>query len=214
MVTGPDETNDLLRRAAAGDQAAWGELLTRHRERLRRMIALRQDRRLQGRLDPSDVLQEACLEASARLAEYLHNPSMPFYLWLRFLTGQKLLALQRRHLGAQKRSAGREVSLDRGLFPETTSDGLAAHLLGDDTGPSEAAMRAELKAQLREALDRLDPLDREALALRHFEQLTTVEVAQVLGISEAAASKRYLRALKRLKDVLVRLPGGPGGLLP
>ena len=118
MVTSPDETNDLLRRAAAGDQAAWGELLTRHRERLRRMIALRQDRRLKGRLDPSDVLQEACLEASARLAEYLHNPSMPFYLWLRFLTGQKLVTLHRHHLGVQMRDAGQEVALDQGPLPE------------------------------------------------------------------------------------------------
>src|SRR5207253_8775074 len=101
MTVDPGETSGLLRRAAQGDQEGWGELLLRHQDRLRRMVALRLDRRLQGRIDPSDVLQEAYLEASARLDEYLQNPTMPFYLWLRFLTGQKLVALQRRHLGTQ-----------------------------------------------------------------------------------------------------------------
>src|SRR5205085_11357598 len=97
---------ELLRRAAAGDQQGWGELLTRHRGRLRRMVTVRLDPRLQGRIDPSDVLQEACLEASARLGEYLREPRMPFFLWLRFLTGQQLLALHRHHLGFQVRNAG------------------------------------------------------------------------------------------------------------
>jgi RNA polymerase sigma-70 factor (ECF subfamily) len=174
------------------------------------MIALRLDQRLQGRIDPSDVIQEAYLEASTRLEDYLRRPAMPFFLWLRFLTGQKLMELHRHHLGAQMRDAGREVSLYRGSLPETSSAALAAQLLGHGTRPSEAAVRAERKIRLQEALNTMDPVDREVLALRHFEQLTTPEVAQVLGIKEAAASKRYLRALKRLKEILTSMHGGMG----
>jgi RNA polymerase sigma-70 factor (ECF subfamily) len=204
------ETNRLLRRAADGDKDQWGALLARHQARLRRMIALRLDRRLQGRIDPSDVLQEAYLEASARLAEYLNNPSMPFFLWLRFLAGQRLLVLHRRHLGAQLRDPGREVSLYRGSLPETSSAALAAHLLGHLTRPSEAAIRAEMKVRLQEALNAMDALDREVLALRHFEQLNNAETARVLGLQESAASKRYVRALKRLKEILTSKPGAAG----
>jgi RNA polymerase sigma-70 factor, ECF subfamily len=208
-VTGNSgETDQLLRRAAQGDHQGWGALLERHRQRLRRMVAFRLDQRLQGRLDASDVIQEAYLDASARLPEYLRQPSMPFFLWLRFLTGQKLLELHRRHLGAQMRDAGREVSLYRGSLPATSSAALAAQLLGHDTRPSEAAIRAERKIRLQEALNRMGPLDREVLALRHFEHLNNSEAAQVLGLQEAAASKRYIRALKKLKEILAGMPGG------
>src|SRR5262245_49187304 len=199
------ETSDLLARAAGGDQAALGQLLERERDRLRRMVALRLDRRLHGRIDPSDVIQEAQLEAAERLAEYLRNPTVPFFLWLRLLTGQRLLALHRRHLGAQRRDAGREVSLDRPALPQATSAALAARLLGRVTTPSAAAVRAEMKARLQEALDGMDPADREVLTLRHFEQLTTAEAARELGISEEAAKKRHVRALKRLKAILTSL---------
>jgi len=201
-------TDDLLQRAAHGDQASWGKLLTRHGERLRRMVVLRLDPRLQGRVDPADVLQDANLEASRRLAEYVRKPTMPFYLWLRFLAGQRLLALERHHLGAQRRSVGREVSLYRGPMPETSSAALAAQLLGRLTTPSQAAIRAERKVILQEALNQMDPLDREILALRHFEQLSNAETARELGIQESAASKRYLRALVRLKEILGRQSGG------
>jgi RNA polymerase sigma-70 factor, ECF subfamily len=212
-VTGNSgETDQLLRRAARGDHQGWGALLERHRRRLRRMVALRLDQRLQGRLDASDVIQEAYLDASARLPEYLRQPAMPFFLWLRFLTGQKLLELHRRHLGAQRRDAGREVSLYRGSLPAASSAALAAQLLGHDTRPSEAAVRAERKIRLQEALNRLEPLDREVLALRHFEHLNNSEAAQVLGLREAAASKRYVRALKKLKEILAGLPGGGEGV--
>src|SRR5215471_10886777 len=121
-----DETDRLLREVAQGSPQEWGVLLERHRVRLRRMIALRLDRRLQGRIDASDVIQEAFLEASARLPEYLQQPSMPFFLWLRFLTGQKLMELHRHHLGTQMRDAGREVSLHRGSLPGVSSAALAA----------------------------------------------------------------------------------------
>ena len=214
MAGNSSETDQLLRRASQGNRRDWGALLERHRQRLRRMIALRLDQRLQGRIDASDVIQEAYLEASARLEDYLRQPTMPFFLWLRFLTGQKLVELHRHHLGAQMRDAGREVSLCRGSLPETSTAALAAQLLGRDTRPSEAAVRAERKIRLQEALNTLEPMDREVLALRHFEQLNTPEVAQVLGIKEAAASKRYLRALRRLKDILAGMPGGIGELLP
>jgi RNA polymerase sigma-70 factor (ECF subfamily) len=204
------ETDRLLQQAAGGDQTSWGALLTQHEERLRRMIAFRLDQRLQGRIDASDVLQEVYLEAFTHLADYLGNPAMPFFLWLRGITGNKLLELHRHHLGTQMRDAGREVSLYRGTLPETTSAALAAQLLGHFTRPSEAAVRAEIKIRLQEALNSMDALDREVLALRHFEQLSTAEVAQVLGIKPKAAGKRYLRALERLKDILSNMPGGLG----
>jgi RNA polymerase sigma-70 factor (ECF subfamily) len=200
--------DELLRRAAAGDQEARGGLLARHRDRLRRMIVLRLDQRLQGRIDASDVIQETYLDALSRLPEYLQNPTMPFFLWLRFLTGQKLLQLHRYHLDTYMRDARQEVSLYRGALPEASSAALAAQLLGRDTRPSQAAVRAEVKIRLQEALNSMDPLDREVLALRHFEHLNNSETAKVLDLKESAASKRYLRALKRLKDILGSMPGG------
>jgi RNA polymerase sigma-70 factor (ECF subfamily) len=201
------ETNRLLRKAADGDQDSWGALLTRHAARLRRMVAFRLDQRLQGRIDPSDVIQEIYLEASRHLADYLRDPSLPFFLWLRGIGGNKLRELHRHHLGTQMRDAGREVSIYRGTMPETTSAALAAQLLGHMTGPSEAAVRAEIKVRLQEALNSMDPLDREVLALRHFEQLSPAETAQILGIKEKAAGMRYIRALRRLKEILTALPG-------
>lgn len=166
------------------------------------MIALRMDRRLQGRIDPSDVLQDAFLHASMKLGDYLKNPATPFFLWLRSITGQRLTILHRHHLQVLGRHAGREVSLYQGALPEASSAAIAAQLLGRDTRPSEAAQRAERAIQLQEALNSLEPIDREILALRHFEELTNAEAAQLLDIRESAASKRYTRALKRLKDVL------------
>jgi RNA polymerase sigma-70 factor (ECF subfamily) len=210
MVENSSDTNELLLGAAAGRTAHWGELLARHRQRLRRMVALRLDRRLQGRIDASDVIQEAFVEATTRLPEYLKQPGMPFFLWLRFLTGQKLLELHRHHLGVQARDAGREISLFRGALPEATSAALAAQLLGHLTQPSQAAIRAEMKIRLEEALGAMDTLDRELLALRHFEQLNNSEAAAILGIHKAAASKRYVRALKRLREILDRTPGWRG----
>src|SRR5262249_1999803 len=202
------EIKHLLERVAAGDQEAWGALLTRHRERLRCRVNLRLDRRLQGRIDASDVVQEAYLTASKQLADYLQNPTIPFHLWLRLITGQKLVALHRHHLGTRARDASREVSLDRGAQPEASSAALAARLLGNEPRPSEVAMREEMTGSLQAALDRMDPLDREVLVLRHFEQLSNAEAALVLEIGASAASKRYVRALQKLKEILTALPGG------
>jgi RNA polymerase sigma-70 factor (ECF subfamily) len=200
---------DLLERARSGDRQALGELFARHGDRLRLMVRLRLDRRLQGRVDPSDVLQEAFLEAAERFSQYAANPDMPFFLWLRFLTAQQLLVLHRHHLGAKARDARREVSLYRGALPEASSVVLAAQLVGRRTGPSQAAMRAEMQVRLQEALNFMDPIDWEVLALRHFEQLTNGETARELGLRESAASQRYARALLRLKEILTALPGGP-----
>jgi RNA polymerase sigma-70 factor, ECF subfamily len=208
MAGNSSETHRLLHQAVEGSSESWGLLVDRHGERLRRMVAFRLDHRLHRRIDPSDVIQETYLEAWKHLADYVRQPNMPFFLWLRSIAGHKLQELHRRHLGAQMRSAGREVSLHRGTLPETTSAALAAQLLGCLTRPSEAAVRAEIKIRLQEALNSMDPIDREVLALRHFEHLSPVETANVLGLKEKAAGMRYVRALRRLKDILATFPGG------
>jgi RNA polymerase sigma-70 factor (ECF subfamily) len=207
MTDDSTDLGDLIQRLAAGDQQALAAAFARYRARLRRMVQLRLDRRLQGRVDASDVLQEAYLDVALRAPEYAANPTMPFFLWLRFLTGQRLLMVHRQHLGSKMRDAGQEVSLYRGALPQASSASLAAHLLGRLTSPSLAAQRAEMQLQLQEALNGMDALDREVLTLRHFEELSNNEVAAVLGLQKAAASNRYIRALKRLKEVLSSIPG-------
>jgi RNA polymerase sigma-70 factor (ECF subfamily) len=198
--------SDLLRRAGEGDGAALGDLFTRHRDRLRRMVQIRLDQRLRGRIDPSDVLQETYVEVSRSLTNYLRNPELPFFLWLRLLTGRRLQALHRHHLKTHARDASREVALYHGALPQVSSESLAAQLLGRHTTPSQAAVRAELQLRIQEALNSMEPLDREVLALRHFEQLSNAETARVLDISEAAASNRFVRALKRLQKILRGAP--------
>jgi RNA polymerase sigma-70 factor (ECF subfamily) len=207
MPSAHDDSDELVQRLRAGDAAAAAELFQRYRGKLRRMVQLRLDRRLQGRVDASDVLQEAFLDLARRAPEYVANPALPFFLWLRLLTGQRLLMVHRTHLGTQMRDAGQEVSLYRGALPQASSVSLAAQLLGRMTSPSVAAVRAELQLRLQEALNSMDPLDREVLTLRHFEELTNTEVAAVLGLQKSAASNRYVRALKRLKEVLKGMPG-------
>jgi RNA polymerase sigma-70 factor (ECF subfamily) len=206
------ESADLIERARSGDRAALGTLLARHRDRLCRMVEMRLDARLQSRLDASDVVQEAYIDVTARLEEYLRDPKLPLFLWLRLVVGERLVRLHRQHLGAQMRDAGREVSLFRGALPAASSAALAAQLLGRHTSPTQAVVRAERILRVQEALNALDPMDREVLSLRHFEELTAAEAAQVLGIEEAAAAKRYFRALKRLKGVLAAMPGGQEGI--
>jgi RNA polymerase sigma-70 factor (ECF subfamily) len=209
----PDE-RVALRRAIGGNQAAWAEVLAPHRKRLRRMVALRLDQRLRGRIDPSDVLQAALLQAAQAMPKYLERPEQPVFLWLRWLTGMTLQLVHHQHLGVQARDADREVQLLDRPVPEVSSVALAAQLLGRDTRPSVAAIRAERQLRLQEALNAMDPLDREVLVLRHFEELTNVEVARELQLKESAASKRYIRALHRLKEILASLPGGLGEFRP
>jgi RNA polymerase sigma-70 factor (ECF subfamily) len=207
MAQDSDDSEELLRRAAAGDQAALAALWDRHRARLRQMVRLRLDRRLQGRVDPSDILQEAYLDLADRLGDYARDRPMPTYLWMRLVTGQRLGQIHRQHLGAAMRDAGREVSLYRGALPAASSASLAARLLGRFTTASQAAVRAERQVQLQEVLNGMDPMDREILALRHFEGLSNGESAEVLGLSKTAANNRYIRALGRLRDLLERVPG-------
>ncbi|MBV8233669.1 MAG: sigma-70 family RNA polymerase sigma factor [Planctomycetaceae bacterium] len=184
------------------------ELFERHRGRLEPMVRLRLDRRLQGRLDPADVLQEVFLDRTRRLPDYLARPTLPFVLWLRLLTGQKLVDLHRQHLGTKMRDAGLEVALHRAASPRASSASLAGRLLGRLTTASRAAIRAETQLRVQRALDARDPIDREVLVRRHFEMLSNAEAAQVLGLEPSAASNRHLRALKRLKAILAEGPGG------
>jgi RNA polymerase sigma-70 factor (ECF subfamily) len=202
-----EDTIPLLRQGASGDQHALGELWHRYRERLKRMVRLRLDRRLQGRLDPSDVLQEAFLDFARRAGEFAEKPEVSLFLWLRTLTGQRLQMLHRQHLGAKMRDAAREISLHRGPMPQASSVSLAAQLLGHFTSASAKVARAELQIGLQEALNGMDPIDREVLALRHFEELSNAETAEVLGIARSAASSRHVRALRRLRQVLESMPG-------
>jgi RNA polymerase sigma-70 factor (ECF subfamily) len=202
------ETATLLRAAAGGDTTSWQVVVERVEDRLRRMVSFRLNSRVYGRIDQSDVLQEIYLEAWRHLEHFLRQPELPFYLWLRGIAANKLHELHRHHLGTQMRDVAREVSLQRGAQHESTSAALAAQLLGHGTRPSEAAVRAEVKIRLHEALNNMDPIDLEVLALRHFEQLNPSETAQVLGIKEKAAGMRYVRALRRLKEILAAMPGG------
>jgi RNA polymerase sigma-70 factor (ECF subfamily) len=206
-MTEAADVAELLTQAVAGDETALTQLFSRYRKRLKHMVRLRLNRRLQGRIDDSDILQEAYLEAAKRLPEYLAKKPLPFFLWLRHLTGEKLVDAHRRHLGAKMRDAAQEVSLHLGPMPAASSASLAAQLLGHLTSPSQAAIKAETRLRVQDVLNSMDPLDREILTLRHFEQLSNPEAAEALGLKESTASSRYLRALKRLKEELRHLPG-------
>jgi RNA polymerase sigma-70 factor (ECF subfamily) len=208
MADEPPETEALLARAAAGDGAAWGELLTAHQTKLRRMVAFRMHPRLRGRVDAADVVQDALAEASAHREEYFRAPPVPLFPWLRGVVNNKLLEVQRHHLDVRMRDARRDLPLDAPRALDDTSAALCAHLTAGLTRPSVAAARGEVSTRLAAALDAMDPTDREVLALRHFEQLSSAEAGQVLGIQERAAAKRYLRALQRLREILSEMPGG------
>lgn len=197
-----NEVTELVRRAGQGDTQAWETLFAGHQGRLLRVVSLRLDPRLRRRVDPADVIQETYLEAFQRLEEYRRRPEMPFFVWLRLLAVQKLIQTHRRHLGAQARNAARDISLNSGASPAASSTWLAEQLLGHGTTASQATIRAELQLHLQSALESLDPIDREIIALRHFEQLSNKEAAEVLGIKRSAASNRYMRGIARLKRLL------------
>lgn len=180
---------------------AGGEM-AQHRERLVRFVRGRLDQRLRGRIDASDVVQEACAEAAQRIPEFQRDRSVPFYVWLRYLTAQRLALTHRQHLGTHMRDAGREVP---------GHDVLADHFAASQTSPSNAAARAELRERLSAALAAMPPADREVLALRHFEQLSNQEAAAVLELSLSAASHRYARALLRMKAIMTEMFGSGEG---
>jgi RNA polymerase sigma-70 factor, ECF subfamily len=211
MKDSPGDTIHLFERLRGGDRRALADLFQRHRDRLRRMVELRMDPRLQGRIDASDVLQDGFLDLAKQVESYLSDPGLPVFLWLRLVVSDRLALIHRHHMGTQMRDAGREVSLYRDPMPQVSSAALALMLLGRQTSPSNAAIRAEQILQVQEAVNSLDPLDREIVALRHFEQLSRAETAVVLGITEEAGAKRYIRALKKLKTILAAMPGGLEG---
>lgn len=203
--TDPDPADELVNRVIHGDREALGVLFAMHRDRLWRIVKFRLDHRLVGRIDADDVLQEAYLAAEQRLEHFLADSPQGFFIWLRLIVNQTLVDLHRRHLGTKARDASRERAMK--WSSESTSFSLSFHLLGHLTSPSQAMAKAEQAEQLDLALKTMSDLDREVLALRHFEELTNGETARVLGITEQAASVRYVRALNRLRTVLTSVPG-------
>ncbi len=197
-----EEQATHFKKAQQGDLNALGLLLMSYRERLERIVSFRMDARLQSRIDAGDVVQEAFLDATRRFEYYLDNKKTSFFLWLRYLTIQKLAELHRHHFGAEMRSKDREVSIFQKLDRDVTTAQIASFLLDEKTSVSQALVRDEAKVVLEQALGEMDPIDQEVLALRHFEQLSNVEVAESLGLNSSAASKRFVRALQRLKSIV------------
>jgi RNA polymerase sigma-70 factor (ECF subfamily) len=197
-LPGPD-TEELLNAVSRGNVQARGPLLERHRTRLRRMVAVRLDRRLASRVDPSDIVQEALFEADARLDEYVRDRPLPFYPWLRRIASDRLADATRRHLRAGRRSVVREEPLG---LPDESVAKLAERLLASTSGPSARLRRWERRDRVRTALESLPERDREVLVLRYLEDLSTADAAVVMGVSEGAVKMRLLRALQRLRHVL------------
>lgn len=194
------DADHLLRLAAKGDDSARGRLFELHRDRLKRMIAVRSDQRLAARIDPSDVVQEALADAAGKLDRYLRSQPMPFYPWLRQLALERLAALHRRHVQAQRRSVVREEArMD--LSDRSTAE-LADRILVHRSGPEARLMRQEMQARIRSALLALRDADREVLVLRHLEGLSAKEIAAILATSEGAVHARHVRALQRLRTLL------------
>lgn len=192
-----------LQRLRDGDEEALAELFGQYRDRLFHIVSVRMDRRLAGRVDADDVLQEVYIDAADRIQHFINNHSGSFLVWLRLITTQTMANIYRRHLDVKMRDANREVSIQAGRAYASPTSPIAMQLLGHLTSPSSAAMRDEAAQRLEAVIDKMKPMDREVIALRHFEQLDNNEVAEVLGIHEKAASIRYIRALKRLKDFVL-----------
>lgn len=197
MVDETPDTTECLHRVRTGDAAALAVLFESFRKQLRRMVELRLDGRLAARLDPSDVLQEVYLDMAGQIEGYLREPKVSVYIWLRGLAWERLLKLQRRHLGAECRAVGREQA-----FPLDSSAALARHLLAPDANPGDALVQEELRRRVQCALAKLDETDREIILMRDFEGMTNGEVAQTLDLSASGATMRYGRALFRLKEIL------------
>jgi RNA polymerase sigma-70 factor (ECF subfamily) len=196
------QTQELLDQAQRGDPSAVNQLLDQHREPVRRLIGLRLDPAIAARVDASDVVQEVLLEASRRLNDYLRNPIMPFHLWLRHLAKDHLIDAHRRHRQAQKRGVDREQPIVPAGFAQHSSFDLAAQFMDPELTPASAAMQHEMERRLHGAVAALEDDDREIILMRHFEQLSNQEVATELGLTEAAASMRHLRAIRRLREFL------------
>ena len=202
MWPDPQHTRDLLDQADGGDAAAVDQLLAEHREPLRRAVGLRLDPALARRVDASDIVQDVMLEANRRLRDYLKDPSMPFALWLRQLAKDRMIDVHRFHRGAQRRSMDREHAQQAPAWADGSSIQLIAQLIDPEKTPGSAALQHELEQRLQSAVGELDEGDREIILLRHHEQMSNQDVAAMFNLSEAAASMRYLRALRRLRKVL------------
>jgi RNA polymerase sigma-70 factor (ECF subfamily) len=200
------ETQELLAAAGAGDAAARNRLLERHRDALRRMVGLRMDRAVQGRLDASDIVQDVLVEADRRLADYLATAKMPFLVWLRHLARDHLIDAHRRHRGAARRSVDREQRPPAPEFADQSALDLAGLVRDRNPTPAAAATHRELELRFQAALETLDETDREIILMRHFEQFTNQQAAQALELSEPAAGMRYLRAMRRLRAELEESP--------
>ena len=175
--------------------------------RLKRIVNFRLDYRLSGRVSESDVIQETYVRAAKRIDSFLAKDDMPFFVWLRLEVNQKLHEIHRHHFGAEKRDIRKEMKLGQNAESGKTSMALAAHIVAQMTSPSRLIERAEQIAILEKTLGEMNELDREVIALRHFEELSNIETARILEIEPAAASKRYLRALKRLKEIMESAKG-------
>ncbi len=197
MTDPTGETSRNLQRLTAGDRSALAELFREFRPTLRRLVELRLVGPLTRRVDPSDVLQETYLDASQKLTAYLSHPRVSLFVWLRGLTLDRLAKVQRRHVGTKGRAVSCELRL-----PEASSLSLGRNLLAAGPTPSRIVEQDELRRQVTGALQQLGDRDREVLVMRHFEGMTNVQVAEALGLSDSAASMRYGRALKRLKEIL------------
>jgi RNA polymerase sigma-70 factor (ECF subfamily) len=206
MWPSSEETQKLLDRIRQGEAAALDRLLGLYREPLRRMIGLRLDPALAGRLDASDVVQDALLEVSRRLKDYLRDASMPFDLWVRHITKDHIIDAHRRHRKAQRRSLDREQPLVPAGLAEHSSIEMMAQLFDHELTPATAAIQHEMQRKVADAIGRLDEHDREIIVLKLYEQLSNQATAKILGLTEAATSMRFMRAVRRLKALLV--PGG------
>ncbi len=197
-----DQTLDLLKDVENGDPAAVNRLLDRHREAVRRMVQMRLDQAVARRVDASDVVQDVLLEASQRLSDYIRSPSMPFHLWLRQLAKDRIIDMHRRHRAAQRRSVDREQNISSFASDDQSAADLTALLRDAELTPAASALRKEMEERFVLALDQLDESDREIVIMRHFEHLGNGEVAEALGLSAPAAGMRYLRAIRRLRELL------------
>ena len=198
----PPQTLVLLDRVRKGDVDAVNGLLERHREAIRRMIDQRLDRVVQQRVDASDIVQDVLIEANRRLGDYLANPTMPFQLWLRHMARDRLIDAHRRHRVAASRSLDKEVSLEAAGAADRSRANLAGELADRELTPAAVATWRELERRFAAAVEQLEEDDRQIVLLRHFEHLTTAEVAEVLSLSKPAAGMRYLRAMRRLRVLL------------
>jgi RNA polymerase sigma-70 factor (ECF subfamily) len=204
------ERNEIIAALHADREEALAKYFFAVESRLKRIVNFRLDYRLSGRVSESDVIQETFVRAAKRIDSFLEKDDMPFFVWLRLEISQKLHEIHRHHFGAEKRDVRKEMTLGSNRDSGQTSMALAAHIVAQMTSPSRLVERAEQIAILEKTLNEMNELDREVIALRHFEELSNLETAKILDIEPAAASKRYLRALKRLKEIMETAKGRYG----